>query len=396
MRTASEVPIDLPIADATVKEKRGEVYVNVGRNLSDALRVDGGINFEFSHLTVGGDATADRKLKFFKPNITLDWKPGGGWHAQFSVQSDGRPARFLRFHQRADLSTQRVNGGNANLQPQRTWEFRATADHPLVRRRPVQARPRARPGQPAAGPDPDLRSAPEDRQLCFDAPGNLGTGRRDFAQLTLDAPLSSALERPADQVRRATLQRTRVDDPINRRDAQMERLFSRLAVERSTFAAIPGDAPTVSQSTTRQRFTFYRTDEFDTNFNGGALLDGVRRVSAMRQYGDHARCRQCARTRSGDRRPAAVLPQPRDAGPRHRRISRAQPPPQLRPDAQAELRRRRRRRWPSRSKRLRSARLLHPRRRSWRLHTSRSTHDSGPSQPSCRSTGRIRSISIIS
>ena len=38
------VPIDLPIANATVKEKRGEVYVNLGKSLSPALRIDGGVN----------------------------------------------------------------------------------------------------------------------------------------------------------------------------------------------------------------------------------------------------------------------------------------------------------------------------------------------------------------
>ena len=50
------VPIPLPIEDATVKEKRGEVYVSVGRNLSPALRIDGGVNYEFSNLKVRGDA----------------------------------------------------------------------------------------------------------------------------------------------------------------------------------------------------------------------------------------------------------------------------------------------------------------------------------------------------
>ena len=80
-RTASRIRIDLPVDDATVKEKRGEVYVNVGRQLSKTLRVDGGLNYEFSQLKVRGDAIADRTPQFLKPSLTLDWKPGGGWHA---------------------------------------------------------------------------------------------------------------------------------------------------------------------------------------------------------------------------------------------------------------------------------------------------------------------------
>ena len=76
------------------------------RPCPQALRVDRGINFEFSHLTVSGDATADRKLKFLKPNLTLDWKPGGGWHTQLSVRRTVAQLDFYDFISVADLSAQ--------------------------------------------------------------------------------------------------------------------------------------------------------------------------------------------------------------------------------------------------------------------------------------------------
>src|SRR4051794_6060994 len=186
------VPIDLSIADATVQEKRGEVYVNLGKPLSPSLRIDGGVNYEFSSLKVRGDATADRMLKFLKPNLTLDWKPGGGWHTQLSVKRTVAQLDFYDFISVGDLSTKRINGGNADLVPQRTWEFRATVDHPLF-------------GDGLFKLDlgHDLVSMLQDRVLicdldhpgdpafCFDAPGNLGTGKRYFASITLDAPLST-------------------------------------------------------------------------------------------------------------------------------------------------------------------------------------------------------------
>ncbi len=263
-----EVPIDLPISDATVKEKRGEAYVNVGRNLSDALRVDGGINFEFSHLTVGGDAKEDRKLKFFKPNITLDWKAGGGWHALFSVRRTVAQLDFYDFISSADLSAQRVNGGNAQLQPQRTWEVRASVDHPVL----GDGLLKLDLGHDQVSLlqdrilicDPDH---PDDPTLCFDAPGNIGTGRRDFAQLTLDIPLST-LWKGLRIKGGATLQRTRVEDPINH---QM-RKWSGFYPAWQWNADVRRDSGKWSYGFSvndAQRFTFYRTDEFDTNFNGG-------------------------------------------------------------------------------------------------------------------------------
>ncbi len=74
--------IDLPVDDATVKEVRGEGFVNVGRPLSPKLRIDGGLTVEGSRLTVAGDVQAARTLSFLKPRIVLDWRPGPKWHAQ--------------------------------------------------------------------------------------------------------------------------------------------------------------------------------------------------------------------------------------------------------------------------------------------------------------------------
>jgi hypothetical protein len=262
------VPIDLSIANATVKEKRGEVYVNLGRPLSPTLRVDGGVNYEFSNLQVRGDATADRKLKFLKPNLSLDWKPGGGWHSQFSVKRTVAQLDFYDFISVGDLSTKRINGGNAELVPQRTWEFRASVDHSLF-------------GDGLFKLDlgHDLVSMLQDRILicdeidhpgdpafCADAPGNLGAGKRYFASLTLDAPLGM-LWKGLRAKFTGTIQRTRVEDPIDGR----QRNWSGFFPEWQWDLTVRRDAGPLSygfEAFDNQRFTFFRTDEFDTSFNG--------------------------------------------------------------------------------------------------------------------------------
>ena len=258
----TKVPIDLPIADATVKEKRGEVYVSVGKTISPALRIDGGVNYEFSNLKVRGDATADRTLKFLKPNLTLDWKPGSGWHTQFSVKRTVAQLDFYDFISFGDLSAKRINGGNADLEPQRTWEFRATVDHPLF-------------GDGLFKLDigHDLVSKLQDRVLlcdednkCFDAPGNLGTGKRYFASLTLDAPLGTLWNGLRAKLT-GTVQRTRVEDPIDGRQRNWSGFFPTwqwdLTVRRDSGAFSYG-----FEVFDNKRFTFFRTDEFDSNFAG--------------------------------------------------------------------------------------------------------------------------------
>jgi hypothetical protein len=261
-----KVPIDLPIAHATVKEKRGEVYVNVGKTLSPSLRIAGGVNYEFSNLTVGGDASADRTLKFPKPNLTLDWKPGGGWHTQFSVRRTVAQLNFYDFISSADFSNKRLTGSNADLQPQRAWEFRASVDRPLL-------------GDGLLKFDLgyDLVSLLQDQILIFDdkgnafsGPGNLGTGKRSFATLTLDAPLGNVwkgLRAKFD----GTLQRTRVDDPITHKPRDWSDFWPKwqwdLTVRRDAGASSYGFKLFDSR-----RYTLFRTDEFDANFNKGTYM----------------------------------------------------------------------------------------------------------------------------
>ena len=259
----SKTRIDLPIDSAVVEEKRGEAFINVGRQFNPNLRVDGEVRFEYSHLTVTGDATADRKLKFFKPGLTVDWTPGGGWHTQFSVKRTVAQLDFFDFISVADLSADRVNGGNADLQPQRAWEFRATVDRPIF-------------GEGLAKLDVghDLISLLQDRVLifddegnAFDAPGNIGTGKRWFARLTLDAPLGRVWSGLRIKFN-GLLQRTRVDDPISGEP----RNFSDYYPDWEWSVDVRRDSGAFSYGfvvSDRDRFTFFRTDEFDTNFNGG-------------------------------------------------------------------------------------------------------------------------------
>ena len=259
----SKVRIDLPVDSAKVKEKRGEAFVNVGRQLNPVLRVDAGMRFEHSHLTVSGDATADRKLRFWKPSATIDWKPGGGWHTQFSIKRTVAQLNFFDFVTVADLSGDRVNAGNQNLQPQRAWELRFTADRPIL-------------GDGLFKLDLgyDHISLLQDRvlicdeldeDLCFDAPGNIGTGKHAFARLTLDAPLGRLWSGLRVKFN-GTVRRTRVEDPISGEMRNFSDFFPdwewNVDVRRDSGAWSYGFV--VSD---RDRFTFFRSEEFDSNFN---------------------------------------------------------------------------------------------------------------------------------
>ncbi len=252
--------LDLPIDNATVREVRGEVYVKAGRALSKNLRVDASLNVEASRLKVRGDTSADRSLNFLKPSVTLDWKPGDGWHTQYTVRRTVAQLDFFDFISSAELSNDRVNGGNAELLPQRAWEVRATLDHPLFGTGLVKL---------DAGYD--RISALQDRILTpegFDAPGNIGTGTRAFVALALDAPLDRLGIKGVRVKLNGQLQRTRVEDPISGDTRNFTGFFpdwqwnieARRDIGKVAYGVTVGD---------RDRFSFFRSNEIDTNYNGG-------------------------------------------------------------------------------------------------------------------------------
>ncbi|MEA3057361.1 MAG: hypothetical protein QOF34_176 [Sphingomonadales bacterium] len=261
--SGGKTKIDLPIENATVREKRGEVWINAGRQLGKTLRMDLGLNYEMSHLTVAGDATADRKLAFPKPSLTLDWQPGGGWHTQLILRRTVAQLDFYDFVSSAELASGRVNGGNANLQPQRSWEGRLLLEHPVFK----DGKVRLEFGY-------DLVSLLQDRILVFDdkgngfdAPGNLGTGRRQYADLTIDTPLDRVWKGLRVKLH-ANVQHTRVDDPISGDPRDWSGFFPRWLWDAEIRRDAGKFAYGVSLSDNR-RITFFRTDEFDSNFNQG-------------------------------------------------------------------------------------------------------------------------------
>ena len=177
----SRIRIDLPIDQAVVKEKRGEAFVNAGRPLSSTLRLDLGLTYEMSKLTVRGDAIADRSLNFLKPKAILDWRAKGGWHAQLSLSREVEQLQFEDFISSASLSSDQVSGGNANLVPQRAWKLLQTIEHPILGDGLVKIEL----GYNRVSMVQDRVPQPGG----FDAPGNLGNGKQWIARAKIDAPL---------------------------------------------------------------------------------------------------------------------------------------------------------------------------------------------------------------
>ena len=173
--------IELPIDQAVVREKRAEAFINAGRPLGAGVRLDLGLNYETSRLTVRGDARAQRSLRFVKPKAILDWRAKSGWHAQLSLTRTVAQLQFEDFISSVTLSSEQVEGGNADLLPQRAWELLATIERPILGDGLIKIEL----GHNRISKLQDRVPTPEG----FDAPGNLGGGKEWIARAKLDAPL---------------------------------------------------------------------------------------------------------------------------------------------------------------------------------------------------------------
>src|SRR6185503_7907087 len=98
----------------------------------------------------------------------------------------------------------------------------------------------------------------------------LGTGTRDFAAVTIDAPLNRLWSGLRAKLT-ATWQRTQVEDPIDHHQRNWSGFWPNWQYDLS----VRRDAGPLSYGVEffdNRHITFFRTDEFDTNMNRGVFM----------------------------------------------------------------------------------------------------------------------------
>ena len=203
-------PIALPNSNVNIEERRLEVFVNHTWHLDPRWSLDWRVAGEFSRLEFTGDSNQSVDLTFLKPTIQLTRDLGGSSQLRIRVLRDVGQLDFTDFVSSASLADARIDGGNPDLRPQSSWDAEVSAD--------------LRPGK-----DISLTVAAFNRWVTdtadftpvgqaddlVDAPGNIGDATIYGLRVTARAPVR-ALRGVTVNVD-ATLQRSKVDDPLTRR-----------------------------------------------------------------------------------------------------------------------------------------------------------------------------------
>lgn len=206
------VDVVLPGSDVRIRERRSEASLGATWSPADHLTIEPGLRIERSDISQSGDSPLQRGFTYAKPRLALRWNAGDVDEWRFSLSREVGQLDFNDFVASASLDGGVVSAGNAELEPDKTWRSTLSWEHRF--------------GEDAAltlGWTHDRIADVVDRVLVvtdddvFDAPGNIGPGRRDTLSLDLAAPLD-AWGIAGGRIRATALWRTsRVTDPVTGR-----------------------------------------------------------------------------------------------------------------------------------------------------------------------------------
>lgn len=204
-------PVALPGSDVRIEETRVEAAAGATWRPAAQWSLEAGMRVENSSITQTGDTPLQRRFTYPKPRVAVRWDADDNNQLRLSLSREIGQLDFADFVASASLDSGLVSAGNAALEPDKTWRLVAAWEHhfwtdaaftvSLTHDRIDDVVDRV------------LVITPDD---VFDAPGNIGDGRRDTLTIELSAPLDGFGFAGA-QLRSAMLwRRSRVTDPVTR------------------------------------------------------------------------------------------------------------------------------------------------------------------------------------
>lgn len=176
--------IELPGSDVRIEERRMEAAsAAVWRPHAD-WSIEGGMRVETSALRQSGDTPMERDFVYLKPRLAAYWERDDRDSFHLGLSREVGQLDFEDFVASAALDTGAVSAGNAELEPDKTWRLVAGWER---RFRDDGALGMTWTHERIADVvDRVLVASGDD---VFDAPGNIGEGRRDTFEIEFSASL---------------------------------------------------------------------------------------------------------------------------------------------------------------------------------------------------------------
>lgn len=114
------VIIPLPSSSVKVEELRGEAFGQATWRPSPRVTVEAGLRVEVSEISQSGDSDQTKSFVYPKPRLQLTWTPWAGHQFRFRAERQVGQLDFGDFVASADIDIGEVEGGNPDLEPDKT------------------------------------------------------------------------------------------------------------------------------------------------------------------------------------------------------------------------------------------------------------------------------------
>ena len=174
------VPIPLPSSAVKVEELRGEVFGQATWRPSPTLTVEGGMRVEVSEISQSGDSDLTKSFVYPKPRIQATWTPWTGHQFRFRAEREVGQLDFGDFIASADIDIGQVEGGNPDLEPEKSTVIEAIYESRFWGEGVFDV----------TVSHAEIEDVVDVIPLTggFDGVGNIGDGTADFFQLRLTLP----------------------------------------------------------------------------------------------------------------------------------------------------------------------------------------------------------------
>jgi len=164
----------LPNSNVRVEERRAEFSGTANIALWPALRTELGMRYETSTISQIGDTNQKRAFAFLKPRVIATYDLTTNTQLRFRAERRVGQLDFGSFSASNDATLGTVTAGNANLEPERSWEYEGAIEYSFWKKGAASLTYLHSNIQKIN--DRIVVIAPT---KTYDAPGNIGDGTRD-------------------------------------------------------------------------------------------------------------------------------------------------------------------------------------------------------------------------
>jgi outer membrane receptor protein involved in Fe transport len=183
--TLDGAPVAVPDANATVEEKRGEVFGQGTWKIDSDLTLETGVRLEFSTISETGDTHKERSFFYPKPRALLTWAPDDKTQIRARFERVVGQIDFGNFISTSDLGGSGVSAGNSDLRPDQRDQYELAYEWHFWDKGAITATLLHEEITDVV----DLVPVDDGVGNLFDAPGNIGYGTNNQLDIEMTLPL---------------------------------------------------------------------------------------------------------------------------------------------------------------------------------------------------------------